>query len=77
MRLFEKFEAPKSSMIKLSLKKSKTTTNLLKTIKMPSDKKEFSKILPKSKYKVEESIECEQDPELRSRRDSSTSLGKR
>jgi hypothetical protein len=53
MRLFEKFEPPKSS-IKLSIKKCKTTQNLLKTIKMPTDKKDFSKILPKSRYRIEE-----------------------
>jgi len=51
MRLFEKYEPPKSS-IKLELKKSKTTQNLLKTIKMPTDKKDFSKILPKSRYRI-------------------------
>lgn len=44
---------PKSHL-RPELKKSKTTQNLLRTIKMPSDKKDFSKILPKSKYRVDE-----------------------
>jgi len=52
MRLFEKYEPPKSSIKVLPIKKCKTTQNLLKTIKMPTDKKDFSKILPKSRYRI-------------------------
>lgn len=42
---------------------------------MPTDKKDFSKILPKSRYRIEQTEKNEVD--LQTDRLSSTSLGKR